>query len=212
MSDSAKAASGKPSKKAPSSQAGPKWNERISGTTAVVTLIGSILAAIISSVTIYHYVFEPRAELSADIERVTVQQDVTFGHYEEISGAIGNPPSALVPPRNTQGILVQVQAQLSGYGPHIYSGDLTLLSAKTHVQLTDLTSRIYVCTQAVPSAVTYGFVLQCWTGEPMSRQRFIVRTRLYDSGLNVSKSKGYVPVNPRYLAVLDAGVFTSTSS
>jgi hypothetical protein len=186
----------------------PKWDERLSGTTAVVTIIATALGAIVSGFAISHYVFQPRAQLTAEINRVTVQQDVTLGYYAANTGGIENFPQK--PPLNTRGVLVEIQAQLSGYRNRIYSGDLKILSPKTHVALTHITSGLFLCTQAVPSADEYSFVLECWTGEPVSHRRFIVRTRLYDSGLNVSNTPGYRPANPRYLAVLDTGVFTST--
>lgn len=195
-----------------------KWKERISGTTSVVNLIYITLAAIIAAsaiaYTVSHYFFpahQPPAQLSAEIDDVTVQQNVTWSYYLSESGGMDTPPQSLSPPPNTPGILVQIEAKLSGYEGYIYSGDLMLLNPKTQVALTDLTFRGSACKEVAPSAVQYGFVLECWIGEPIVRQDFLVRSRLDYSGMKEVNGPGsYMAVHPQYIALLDTGVFTST--
>jgi hypothetical protein len=197
-----------------------KWKERISGTTSVVNLIYITLAAIIAAAAItagvIHFFFpahQSPAQLTAEIDQatVTVQQDVTWADYLAETNTTENVPSP--PSSGTPGILVQIEAKLSGYEYHIYSGDVTLLNPKTHVELTDTTFRgdANICTQAVPSAQQYSFILECWIGEPMTGQTFLVRSRIYYTGLSVTNGPfGFVPVDAQFLAVLDTGVFTST--
>jgi len=212
------ATSGKSVKGKSSGKKNQKWNERISFTTSVINLIFITLSAIVIAAgigaAIGHFFFpvhQPPAQLTAEIEKATVQQNVTWGDYLLETGKTGNVPSP--PSSDTPGILVQIQAQLSGYEYHLYSGDVTLLNPKTQVAITDLTfrSNANVCTGAVPSAEQYSFILECWIGEPVARQNFLVRTRLYYTGLAVGNGPpSYVPVNAQFLAVLDTGVFTST--
>src|SRR6266853_5409660 len=138
------ATSSKSVRKKSSGKATKKWKERISGTTSVVNLIYITLGAIViaSAVTtgIIHFFFPgPPAQLTADIEKVTVQQNVTWGDYVQETGMKENPPSP--PSSDTPGILVQIQAELSGYEYHLYSGDVTILNPKTQVALTALTFR-----------------------------------------------------------------------
>lgn len=209
--------SGKPVKGKSSGKNNQKWNERISFTTSVVNLIFITLSAIVVAAgigaAIDHFFLpahQPPAQLTAEIETATVQQNVTWGDYLLETG-LESPPSP--PSSDTLGILVQIEAKLSGYENHLYSGDVTLLNPKTQVPLTGLTFRnqANICTGAVPSAEQYSFILECWIGEPRSGQSFLVRSRLYYTGLTVPNGRpGYVPVNGQFLAVLDTGVFTST--
>jgi hypothetical protein len=135
MSNKVKLASGKPGKKAPSKRekkaapgkAKPKWTDRLSGPNAVVALIGGVLAIVIATATItatiYHFFFEPQAELTAQIQKVTVQQGVTYGSYLANSGGLTKKiPGSLSPSPNANGMLVEVQVQLSGHEADIYSG------------------------------------------------------------------------------------------
>jgi hypothetical protein len=198
-----------------------KWKERISGTTSVVNLIYIILAAIIAAAAItagvIHFFFpahQSPAQLTAEIEKATVQQNVTWADFlAETNQAnqakmIPSPPSS-----GTPGILVQIEAKLSGYEYHIYSGDVTLLNPKTQAELTETTFRgdANICTQAVPSSQQYSFILECWIGEPVAGQSFLIRSRVYYTGLSATNGpSGFVPVDAQFLAVLDTGVFTST--
>jgi hypothetical protein len=200
-----------------------KWKERISGTTSVVNLIYITLAAIIAAAAItagvIHFFFpahQSPAQLTAEIEQATVQQNVTWADYLAETNPTGTNPTGNIPSppsSGTPGILVQIEAKLSGYEYHIYSGDVTLFNPKTQVELTDTTFRgdANICTQAVPSAQQYSFILECWIGEPMAGQTFLVRSRIYYTGLSVTNGPfGFVPVDAQFLAVLDTGVFTST--
>ncbi len=212
------ATSGKPVRGKTSGKKNQKWNERISSTTSVVNLIFITLSTIVVAAgigaAIDHFFFpihQPPAKLTAEIKKATVQQNVTWADYLLGTGHTGNVPSP--PSSDTPGILVQIQAQLSGYEHHLYSGDITLLNPKTQATITDLTFRpnANVCTEAEPTAEQYSFVLQCWIGEPVAHQSFLVRTRLYYTGLTAGNGPpGYVPVNAQFLAVLDTGVYTST--
>jgi hypothetical protein len=206
----------KPVKKEPPGKNGKK-KASISGTTSIVNLVRITLAAIITAstiaFTISHYFFpvqQPPAQLTAEIQNVTVQQDVTWGEYAQdiqLSGTVSPRPAM-----GTPGILVEIEAKLNGYESDIYSGDITLLNPKTQVQITDLTFPGDTCNEVAPSAVTYGFVLECWTGTPITTQTFLVRSRLYYTGLKTGGPVKYVSVNPQFLAVLDTGVFTSTGA
>jgi hypothetical protein len=215
------ASSRKPARKKTTTKTNRKWKERISGTTSVVNLIYTTLVAIIAAVAIttgvIHFLFpahQSPAQLTAEIDQATVQQNVTWADYlaeTNPTGKIPSPPSQ--PSSGTPGILVQIEAKLSGYEYHIYSGDVTLFNPKTQVELTNTTFRgdANVCTQAVPSAQQYSFILECWIGEPIAGQSFLVRSRIYYTGLAVTNGpSGYVPVDAQFLAVLDTGVFTST--
>src|SRR6266852_361890 len=85
---SAMANSGKPARKKSSGKANQKWKERISGTTSVVNLIlitlGAVIAASTIASTVTHFFFSAHqspAQLTAEIEKATVQQNVTWGNY-----------------------------------------------------------------------------------------------------------------------------------
>ena len=56
-----KPASGKQGKMSPSRKTESKWTDRITATSAVVTLIATALAAFASGLVIYHFFFTPRA-------------------------------------------------------------------------------------------------------------------------------------------------------
>ena len=150
--------------------------------------------------------------MTADIKRVTVQQDVTWGSYQAAYAA-KEPPPGYRPSPDTPGVLVEVQVQLSGYMSYSYSANQMLVSPKTHVELINLTSNWNACTSTRPSAATYGFVLECWIGEPVTREKFIVRTTFYNSRVNEANGPNkWVSLKPQFLSVLDTGVFTSTAA
>jgi hypothetical protein len=202
-------ASENPEKRAPAKLG---WRDRLSDANNIVALIVAVLAAAGSTYALMKlFVHEPPADLTAAIQRITVQQDVTWSMYTIDVPSKPRPPSYLVlPPPDTPGMLIQIQAQLSGYKDHIYSGDVTLLNPRSQVMLTGLSSAVTACSEAVPRATTYSFIIQCWVGEPRRGQQFLVQSRILYSGLKVAAGVGYVPAHQQYLAILNTGVFVST--
>jgi hypothetical protein len=95
---------GKSVRKKSSGKTNRKWNQRISGTTSVVNLIFITLSAIIAAATIgfsvSHFFLpahQPPAQLTAEIEKATVQQNVMWGDYlletDPTGSVIQNPGS-----------------------------------------------------------------------------------------------------------------------
>ncbi len=184
-----------------------KWNDRLSLTDRILTMLGTAALAVATTVGVIHVFFPgPPARLGATITRITIRQGVTGAGFQFDTGMS-------VPPviRHITGVEIQVQASLNGYQHHIYSSSIGLLDARTKERLSALTSKVGECSELVPTATQNDFVIECWIGEPLARQQFDVEARIYYTGHAVSTGKlRYFPVtNPQYLAVLDAGPFIS---
>jgi hypothetical protein len=159
----------------------PKPADKLTNRTAWIGLITAVIGLLGGSglFALLHNTIWPPAPsvVGAHIQKITVQQGFTLQQWDNMFG----PPTRRLPPQqNRLGMLVEVQALVTGSAANrIYSAELTPVDPTSLVPLTDVPPPLPTCTEAVPGAPRYGFVLRCWISAPtVPDQRFRILATL----------------------------------
>jgi hypothetical protein len=141
--------------------------KRLPGAFNVILVIVTTIGAAYGALYLVFPHLQPREKLGAKIDRLAVQQDVPFGHWRALrAGTIQPPPpDPGDPPYNTAGLLMLVHVQLSGFQSRLYSGQVVILDAKTHREITieEQTHSGGICDDIVPEADDEAIAFRCWS-------------------------------------------------
>jgi hypothetical protein len=188
-----------------------RLRDRLTVANVLATIIGTFIAAVGGTVAIVKEFFPGGSSVVAgQVQQIAVQQDYYYGEYLAFYDTTA-PPHRLPTSPATLGILVTVQASVSGAASnHHYGAYIQILSPQTMVEL-PLDTTVWVCNAITPSAQSYGFAIRCWIGEPQARRRtFDVRATLEAGSSFVSSDFDYAVPNP--LAVLTVGGFVTPAT
>ena len=110
------------------------------GLPAALNLVVLILTIIASTYGAIYLVFphlQPKAKLGASIDRIVVEQDVSFGQWRarKAGSLVPPPPLPDDPPYGTPGLLTLIHVQVSGFKSRLYSAEVVILASAFHLRL-----------------------------------------------------------------------------
>jgi hypothetical protein len=155
----------------------------------------------------------PREKLGAELDRVGVEQGVSFAEY--LALVAGEYPDDEAPSPGDfagNGIAVLVHAKLTGFEDRSYSVHVFTYDAESSI-------RIYpdeqpglllrVCDYKSPQAREDSVAWICWMAAPPEGVEFFVRAHLYEVGPSLIKPGGPA-VDSEFLDFIDSPAMVST--